>query len=150
VSEFERTGWRDEWISKRHRAWGHDCPATDIDFLMNEYCFLKPVAGIDYKHFQAWCPTEETANVKATRALFDGYKDGPLPFLIVRYWPDICAFQVFPMNESAKQHFQYGETLTEQQYVKRLYRIRGLSLVKSINENLHDVLPPSEDLKGGS
>ena len=30
----ERTGWRDEKLSQRHRMWGWDCPAVDIDFLL--------------------------------------------------------------------------------------------------------------------
>ena len=32
----ERTGWRDEEISRRHRLWGVSCAATDIDFLLVE------------------------------------------------------------------------------------------------------------------
>ncbi len=28
----ERTGWRDEKISQRHREWGYNCPAVDLDF----------------------------------------------------------------------------------------------------------------------
>ena len=44
----ERTGWRDEALSKRHRDWGWDCPAIDIDFLMIEYDKGKSVALVEY------------------------------------------------------------------------------------------------------
>jgi hypothetical protein len=47
----ERTEWRDLELSKRHREWGLNCPAVDIDFLMVEYYYGKPVALIDYKRF---------------------------------------------------------------------------------------------------
>ena len=49
----ERSGWRDEWISKRHRLWGFDCPAVDIDFLMLEYDRSVPCALIEYKEQHA-------------------------------------------------------------------------------------------------
>ena len=32
----ERTGWRDEEISRRHRLYGVSCPMIDIDFLVSE------------------------------------------------------------------------------------------------------------------
>lgn len=41
----ERNGWRDERISKRHRQWGRDCPAVDIDFLMLEYDRDREMSG---------------------------------------------------------------------------------------------------------
>ena len=43
----------DRELSDRHRKWGHECPATDIDFLLNEYNHGIPVAIIDYKHYLA-------------------------------------------------------------------------------------------------
>jgi len=47
----ERTQWRDQKLSERHRAWGFNCPAIDIDFLMVEFHTGKPVAIIDYKRY---------------------------------------------------------------------------------------------------
>lgn len=31
--KLEKTCWRDLDLLKRHRVWGWDCPAQDIDFL---------------------------------------------------------------------------------------------------------------------
>jgi hypothetical protein len=40
----ERSGWRDLELSGRHRRWGWDCPAVDLDFLFLEYDKGKAVA----------------------------------------------------------------------------------------------------------
>ena len=48
----ERTNWRDQELSARHRTWGFNCPAVDLDFLMVEYNIGKPVGLIEYKHFK--------------------------------------------------------------------------------------------------
>lgn len=44
----ERTGIRDLTLNLRHREWGVDCPATDIDCLV-EIARGKPVAIVEYK-----------------------------------------------------------------------------------------------------
>ena len=44
----ERTGVRDLTLNLRHREWGVDCPATDIDCLV-EIARGKPVAIVEYK-----------------------------------------------------------------------------------------------------
>ena len=53
MSSKERTGWRDQALSERHRAWGWDCPALDMDFVMIEYDNGKATALVEYKHEQA-------------------------------------------------------------------------------------------------
>ena len=49
VRQREAKEWRDEWISERHRTWGYELPATDIDFMLLEYSGSKPIALIEYK-----------------------------------------------------------------------------------------------------
>ena len=44
----ERTGWRDEGISRRHRLWGVTCAATDIDFLLVEQNYNTPRAIVEW------------------------------------------------------------------------------------------------------
>ena len=41
---------RDAWLSGRHRVWGSNVPAMDLDFILAEYDKCVPVALIDYKH----------------------------------------------------------------------------------------------------
>lgn len=141
----ERTGWRDEAISSRHRVWGFNCPAVDLDFLVAEYNVGKPVALIEYKHNLAWIPNLQHATYRALSDLADGYRDAPLPFLVVFYWPDLWAFRVLPVNTVAHEHFITGDTFSEREFVRRLYRLRRLVLTRELEGKLNDALPPQED-----
>lgn len=136
----ERTGWRDEAISGRHRHWGFNCPAVDLDFLVAEYNVGKPVALIEYKHSQARLPIIEHPTYRALSALADGYRE-PLPFIIAFYWPEIWAFRLLPINETAQEHFHSGETLCERDFVQRLYRLRRLTLARHLADTLNTALP---------
>lgn len=144
MTSFERTGWRDQELSERHRLWGFNCPCVDLDFLAVEYNIGKPVLIADYKRFTAQKPDLRHASYKAITLLADGYREGPLPFIIPIYWPGIWAFRVIPANEEARKHFYEDETLTEKQYVSRLYRLRSSVLTRSIIPALNDTLPIEE------
>lgn len=145
----ERTGWRDEGISARHRLWGFDCPAVDLDFLVVEYNHGLPVGLIEYKHERASTPSLKHPTYNALRALADGHhrrEDGqfvhdPLPFLWVRYWPDIWAMKTHPANDIAAKVFNEGEILTERDFVARLYYLRRLTLNKHLAGALNTSLP---------
>lgn len=49
-----------------------------------------------------------------------------------------------PINDLAREHFEDFEDFTERAYVQRLYRLRRLTLTRSLSESLLDVLPPVE------
>lgn len=146
----ERSNWRDKEISNRHRDWGFNCPAVDLDFLMVEYNMGKPVGLVDYKHFHALVPPNEPAfkqfikhaSYRALSMLCDGYRDGPLPFIVARYWPTNWSFQVFPVNAYAMRHFKFSESLSEHEYVVRLYHLRRLVLNKELAGKLNTTKPP--------
>jgi hypothetical protein len=146
MSGFERTGWRDESISRRHREWGFNCPAVDLDFVVAEYNIGKPVGLVEYKHYMAQIPNVLHPTYRALTALADGYKEGPLPFLIAFYWPDVWAFKITPVNEYAKGHFYIGEMLTELEFVRRLYKLRSLVLTDYLMKRLNNILPPNEEI----
>ena len=136
----ERTGWRDEEISKRHRHWGFNCPAVDLDFVMMEYNHGKPVALVEYKHKQARDPNINHATFKALKHLADGYKQGPLPCFVAMYDPETWDFKITPINETAK--IQIGSNadiwISEQRFVTYLHLIRKSVLTdadtKAINQ----------------
>ena len=67
LSNFERTNWRDQEISKRHRLWGDDLYAVDVDFCMVEYYSRRGVLLVDYKHFVKKESTEQDSNLRSTR-----------------------------------------------------------------------------------
>ena len=106
----ERTGWRDQAISARHRKWGVNCPAVDLDFLMIEYNSGKPCVLVEYKHFKAQHLNLNHPTYRALSALADS---GNLPFIIAYYWPLCWAFRVLPVNEIAENFWSKGQRMTE-------------------------------------
>jgi hypothetical protein len=94
-----------------------------------------------HKHFRARPVNAGAPVFMALRHLADRAE---IPFLVAWYWPDSWAFRVYPMNDLARAHFEDPEDLTERAYVQRLYRLRRLTLVRSLSESLLDVLPPVE------
>lgn len=137
----ERTGWRDASLSARHREWGFNCPAVDLDFLMVEYNIGKPVGLIEYKHHLARSPNIQHATY---RALAELANVSQLPFLIAFYWPDIWAFRTHPVNAIALNWFAHGELITEYEFVRRLYRMRRRVLTRELESILKQTLPEEE------
>lgn len=150
MSGFERTGWRDQGLSERHRLWGMDCPMTDIDYLVTaegaigvdddwlsvEYDALLPRLLVDYKHWKmAWPPTIG-ANLVSFGCLGDM---AGLPACIVRYGGEEMEWEnwwIAPINNAAtaklfaakKQIFSIQKPLqleNEAKFVHFLYWIRG-------------------------
>ena len=126
MSAYERTGWRCQAISERHRFWGFNCPGVDLDFVMAEYNHGKPVALVEYKDRHAAPPEVNHPTYNALTALADGYAPGPLPFFIATYDSEEWWFVVTPINERAKSLFSQhaGKPLSEQQFVRGLYLLR--------------------------
>jgi len=128
MTAHERTGFRDEALSRRHREWGYDCPATDVDLLLLEYDRGLPAAVIDYKHRSSQVAlAEQTPNLSALGSLYD--RDGKqLPFFVVYYDPDTWAFKFYPMNEQAR--WRCGDSpgpfvCDERGWVSWLHYLRG-------------------------
>lgn len=142
----ERTQWRDQKLSERHRAWGFNCPAIDIDFLMVEFHTGKPVAIIDYKRYTG---SIKNLNQKSIDAISTLANNSNIPFFVVFYWDDVWAFQITAINNIAKnillQHnIDENKILTEQQYVYFLYKLRNIKLTKQEEElikSLNNRLP---------
>jgi len=130
----EKYGFRDENLSRRHRAWGWDCPAVDIDFLFLEYDKGNPVAIVEYKHerlqrLSLGHPTYHAISTVAERA--------GIPFFIVRYKDDMSRFHVIPVNSYAREKMPDGEkACTEAGWVRFLYRLRGYECPQSIIDGL--------------
>jgi hypothetical protein len=137
----ERTGWRDMEISNRHREWGFDCPAVDMDFLVVEYNLGKPVALIEYKHFKAREPNYQHATYRALAELANQHQAGSLPLLVAFYWPDLWAFKTRPLNKPAAAVFAINEILCERDYVARLYAMRNKVLTQTLEGKLNTSLP---------
>ncbi len=137
MAAYERTGWRDKEISGRHRQWGFNCPAVDLDFLMVEYNMGAPVGLVEYKRCTARPPNLKHPTYRALKKLADSAK---VPFFIAFYYPDIWAFRIITVNECSKTWYE-NKTYTERQYVKILYDIRARCIEKDVFEKLNDLLP---------
>lgn len=121
----ERTGWRDQRISQRHRQWGYDCPALDIDFLMLEYDMGRAAAIVEYKHDDAMPVRTGHPSIQAIIDLAD--RSG-LPAFVVRYADDFSWWWPTPLNARAREILPQAKKLPEEQWVELLYRCRGRRL----------------------
>lgn len=126
TARSERTGWRDSELSLRHREWGFNCPAVDLDFVMLEYNHGKPCALVEYKHTRAQKHDPSHATYRALIDLADNYRPGPLPCFVAVYDPEFWSFLVYPLNDPAKNHYRgcVGTALTEKRFVKSLHLLR--------------------------
>ena len=128
----ERTGWRDYGLSERHRHWGWDCPAVDLDFLFLEYDKGKAVALVEYKHELA---PPQYASHPTYQAMIDLGNKASLPVFVCRYSADFTWWRVVPLNPKAKEALPATKKMTEAEWVTFLYRLRGYE-------------PPMELLRG--
>lgn len=137
----ERTGWRDQEISRRHRRWGFEITAVDLDFLLVEYHLGVPVAIVEYKNHRAAPVDLEHPTYQALANLAD--RPPPLPFLIARYWPETWAFSVQPANRAAADWFGTDPVdLSEAEWVGMLHHIRSVTAHETVMRNLNHLRPP--------
>ena len=121
MSRLERTGWRDEEISSRHRSWGMHCPAVDLDFLLIEYDSGTPAAVIEYKHRQCSSIDLSANSLRALSSLATASK---IPCLVAVYYPGPWCFYVICVNAEAKALYKHDRFLSESRYVASLYYMR--------------------------
>ena len=142
----ERTGWRDERISRRHREWGC-CGAVDIDFLLVEFSASYPYAIIEYKHEKAalsqqllngnFYQAEKTLHKNTYQALSTLGSLAKIPVIVCSYSDNLSQYMTYPVNEYAKWSYGKGlQKFNEIEYVKFLYKIRGLKMPFELEKQL--------------
>lgn len=129
MSNEERTSWRHEALSKRHRDWGipgtsANLPMVDIDFLCLDYDSATPKAIIDYKYrddpLRMPAPDLTHPSYRASLSLCRE-RDQPMPFLIV-YYNQEWTFSVVAVDGMVRVP---RRLYSEAEYVRGLYRIHG-------------------------
>lgn len=130
----ERTGWRDEALSRRHRRWGWDCPAVDLDFLFLEYDHGKASAIVEYKNEHA---QPQYASHPTYQAMIDLGNRANIPVIACRYADDFSSWKVVPLNAEAMKYIPERTTLSEHQWVELLYKIRGYSVPKEVLDGIN-------------
>tara|TARA_S200002703_G_C3786220_1_gene242399 strand:+ start:974 stop:1402 length:429 start_codon:yes stop_codon:yes gene_type:complete len=118
----ERTGWRDEELSARHRRWGWNCPAIDLDCLFLEYDKGLASALVEYKHERA---QPQYASHPSFQALINLGDRAGLPVLACRYAGDFSWWRAVPLNGFAQVYLPERREMTEIEWVSLLYKIRG-------------------------
>lgn len=124
----ERSGIRHLELSRRHREWGVDCPATDIDCLV-EIARGVPVAIIEYKRDTA----DLEQSLQSWRSLWILADKARIAFFLA-VWSQSAgeySFRIERANnrgvEMIREHrgiSRQDETMSEREYVKFLYLIR--------------------------
>lgn len=130
----ERTGWRDEALSRRHRRWGWDCPAVDLDFLFLEYDRGRATAIVEYKNEHA---APQYASHPTYQAMIDLGNRAKIPVIACRYADDFSWWRVTPLNSEAKKCVPAQIVLDETGWVRLLYRLRGYELPQSVIDGIN-------------
>lgn len=125
-------GWRDPELSARHRMWGFDLPAVDIDFLLLSYDHSKPVALIDYT---TGYRDVSHPNFEALRSLASSAR---IPaFLVYHERHKTDWFHVKALNPEALNVLKQQQCLlSEADYVAFLYKMTAREIPKDIAERL--------------
>jgi hypothetical protein len=125
----ERSGWRDMALSNRHRKWGWDCPAVDLDFLFLEYDKGQPVAIVEYKHEKA---APHYASHPTYQAMINLGTRAKVPVFAARYKEDFSLWTIIPLNDYAKAWLLDKKVMTEREWVTFLYELRGYTPPKEL------------------
>lgn len=139
MTAYERTGWRDEAISARHRRWGYNVPAVDLDFPLIEYDRGVCKAIIDYKHIKAHPMNGRTLDTTHTphispsfRALAGLGNRGPrgehipIGFYVVYYDIDNTELWngTFHIYQLRNNKWESSQDINERTYVGWLHYVR--------------------------
>lgn len=127
----ESTFQRDMHLLLRHRSWGFDVPATDIDFL--EYDNAKAIALVEYKRTQDLnaCTPRDGANLEALADLGDRAE---LPVFVTFYNQTLAWYRIFPVNAHAVNTGPPEGILPEIKYIDFLYWLRGREIPDEVAE----------------
>jgi len=121
-------------LSRRHRRWGWDCPAVDLDFLFLEYDKGKAVALVEYKHENA---QPQYAVHPTYQAMIDLGTRAGVPVFACRYADDFSLWQVVPLNPVAKVALPQRVQMDEAEWVRFLYRLRGYDVPQQVLDDLN-------------
>jgi hypothetical protein len=119
-------------LSQRHRRWGWDCPAVDLDFLFLEYDKGRAVALVEYKHQRA---KTQYPSHPTYQAMIDLGNRAEIPVFAVRYAEDFSYWIAVPLNAIARKWLPERKSLTEREWVTFLYRVRGYEPPATLFDN---------------
>ena len=127
---IERTNWRDQGLSARHRTWGDNLYASDLDFILCEYNWSICCAIIEYKSEFATKPNFSSSQYKS---LINLGNRADCPLFSVIYSKDFSNYKITPLNDSAKLYFKNEIELNEEKFTKfhKYIREKELKRIRS-------------------
>lgn len=150
MTAHERTGYRDEEISRRHRTWGFNVPLYDIDGVLTDYGIVegiwteydrcKAVMFIDWKRrfdtdtfFLA--PNLADANLQVLEDVAHGR-----PAYVIHYMVDdndLWWFKPWCVTDAdTLSLLPHDDSLTELEFVEWLYAVRQRNIPSDIQSKL--------------
>lgn len=140
MSSNERTGWRDEALSLRHREYGQNLPAVDIDFMLIEYDHEEPKALVEYKNEHT--PPINVSKSPSIIAMAKLANSASIPAFLVRYADDFSWWRVLGLNDHAASYLTTNPQLMDEvEWVSILYAVRGLQMPEAEKNRIY-ALPP--------
>lgn len=134
MTATETTGWRDESLSRRHREYGFDLPATDLDLVMVEYHHGKAMALVDYK-LDSPRPTDPwpISRAKANyRAISDLGTRARVPVFVTLYPRSMEWFEADPLNDLAEAWVARRTRMSEFAWVTLLYQMKAMPVPREV------------------
>ena len=116
--------WPGEIISHRHRDWGWDCPAVDIDFFVSNNFAITGI--IEYKNIRTFTTPSKFKLHPTGKALANLATKGKndVPLLFVYYNNELNSFKIYPLTLNCKQHKEYfGINLDKKEYFEFLNKL---------------------------
>ena len=137
MSREERTGWRDDGLSRLHRMWDKDLPAADLDFILMEYDHCNPMALMEYKNEHAAPQSKDNPTNRALAKLGDM---AHLPVFGVRYSDDYMLWNAVALNGLAAYALRGPRaSMTQSDYVRLLYELRGRQAPEEIIARIEEL-----------
>jgi len=121
MANVERTGWRDEGISRRHRTFGFNFPAVDLDMVLAEYDTCIPSALVEYKLDTAPAVDISKPNYRVLNYLAGG---SSIPLFVTRYSRDYSRYTIMPANSFALYYVPVITAMSEREYISLLSEVK--------------------------
>ncbi|MGC4042253.1 MAG: hypothetical protein QM758_00425 [Armatimonas sp.] len=131
----ETLGIRCSEVSQRHRLYGPDAPACDLDFMLIEYDRAEPVALFEHKFYRGGPKVDlDQPSIKAFSSLA---LRANLPAFVAQYDTSTWMYRVYPTNPQAKEYLPRTRWLTEREYAALLYQLRGREIPAELQTRLN-------------